>query len=131
MLEGKNRGTRLPTPMQPLDASLADIKMSNLKRIGLLGCGGFGAVSLEQHTATGKCYAMKQLSKGYILKTKMQKSVMSEKRILMLCDSSFVIKLYATFKTKDSLYFLLEPAMGGELYATYHKYRSVFRSLQI
>lgn len=48
---------------------------------------------------------------------------MSEKNILLMCDSKFIIKLYATFKTKDSLYFLLEPAMGGELYATYHKYR--------
>jgi cGMP-dependent protein kinase len=123
MLVGPNRGSKLPTPAAPLDSSLVDIKMTQLRRIGLLGCGGFGAVSLEQHTQTGKCYALKQLSKGHIMKTKMQKSVISEKRILMLCDSKFVIKLYTTFKTKDSLYFLMEPAMGGELYATYHKYR--------
>jgi len=53
----------------------------------------------------------------------MQQSVMREKEILALCDSEFVIKLSATFKDDQHLYFLLEPAMGGELYATYHKYR--------
>lgn len=53
---------------------------------------------------------------------KMQKSVMNEKHILSLCDSPFVVKMFATFKTNDTLFFLLEPAMGGELFATYHKH---------
>lgn len=123
LLVGPNRGSKLPDLAKKVDPALADIKMTDLKRIGLLGCGGFGAVTLEQHKKTGTCFALKQLSKGHILKTKMQKSVMSEKRILMLCDSKFIIKLYTTFKSTDSLFFLIEPAMGGELYATYHKYR--------
>ena len=29
------------------------IKRSDLKRIGLLGCGGFGAVELWEHSKTG------------------------------------------------------------------------------
>lgn len=99
------------------------IKMSDLKKLGLLGCGGFGAVTLEQHKETGKTYALKKLSKGFIVKTKMQAGVKREKEILAMCDSDFVIKLYATFKDRDHLFFLLEPALGGELYATYHKHR--------
>jgi len=102
---------------------LENIKMSDLKRLGLLGCGGFGAVTLEQHKTTGQTYALKMLSKGFIVKTKMQASVKREKEILAMCDSDFVIKLSATFKDDQHLYFLLEPALGGELYATYHKYR--------
>ena len=31
--------------------------------------------------------------------------------------------LHATFKDDQHLFLLLEPALGGELYATYHKYR--------
>ena len=91
---------------------LENIKMADLKRLGLLGCGGFGAVTLEQHKETGKTYALKMLSKGFIVKTKMQQGVKREKDILTLCDSDFVIKLYATFKDKEHIYFLLEPALG-------------------
>ncbi|CAD7955388.1 unnamed protein product [Amoebophrya sp. A120] len=99
------------------------IKQSDLKRLALLGCGGFGAVTLEQHKTTGDTYALKRLSKGHIVKTKMQAGTMREKNILAMCDSAFVIRLFATFKDDQYLFFVLEPALGGELYATYHKYR--------
>jgi cGMP-dependent protein kinase len=87
----------------------------------LLGCGGFGAVELYEHPKTGQSFAMKGLSKGYIVKTSMQQSVMTEKNILMATNSSFIIKLYATYNTSQTLYFLLEVALGGELYATYNR----------
>ena len=32
--------------------------MSDLKRLGLLGCGGFGAVTLEKHKKTGIFWAI-------------------------------------------------------------------------
>jgi len=51
----------------------------------------------------------------------MQESVMNEKNILMMTNSPFIIKLYATYNGSQTLYFLLEPALGGELYATYNR----------
>merc|ERR1719247_3432333 len=66
-------------------------------------------------------YALKALSKGYVLKTGMQKSVMSEKDVQLMCDSPFVVKLYECYNGEQSLYLLLELALGGELYATYNK----------
>jgi cGMP-dependent protein kinase len=51
----------------------------------------------------------------------MKKGVMSEKNIQYMCDSDFIVKLYETFNGEQSLYFLLELALGGELYATYSK----------
>eukprot|EP00440_Ansanella_granifera_P040838 gb/GFBE01044284.1/.p1 GENE.gb/GFBE01044284.1/~~gb/GFBE01044284.1/.p1 ORF type:complete len:770 (+),score=265.98 gb/GFBE01044284.1/:1-2310(+) len=98
-----------------------NIKKANLKVLGLLGCGGFGAVDLVEDKSTGNTYALKALSKGYIVKTGMQNSVMSEKNVQLMCDSPFVVKLYETFNSKDFLYLLLELALGGELYATYNK----------
>ena len=38
-----------------------------------------------------------------------------------MCDSVFVVKLYETYNSDQSLYLLLELALGGELYATYNK----------
>merc|ERR1719453_1667325 len=103
----KPRKTHLTPHQAAAVPEKCDIQLSDLRRIGLLGCGGFGAVTLELHKQTGDTYALKQLSKGYILKMKTQKGVMREKEIMSLCYSPFIIKLYRTFKTKDHLYFLL------------------------
>jgi len=98
-----------------------EIMRKDLKRLGLLGCGGFGAVEMVEHIPTGEVYALKGLSKGYVLKTGMQTSVVSEKDVQLMCDSPFVVKLWETFNGEQSLYLLLELALGGELYATYNK----------
>eukprot|EP00397_Hematodinium_sp_SG-2012_P005219 GEMP01005237.1.p1 GENE.GEMP01005237.1~~GEMP01005237.1.p1 ORF type:complete len:865 (+),score=197.97 GEMP01005237.1:112-2706(+) len=129
MLESTADKPRKTHLLQHLGSSLVaespacNVELSDLRRIGLLGCGGFGTVTLEQHTRTGETFALKALSKGYILKMRTQKGVMREKEIMALCSSPFIIRLYKTLKTKEHLYFLLEPAMGGELFAIYHKYR--------
>mmetsp|Transcript_11171 Transcript_11171/g.25382 ORF Transcript_11171/g.25382 Transcript_11171/m.25382 type:complete len:827 (+) Transcript_11171:54-2534(+) len=95
------------------------ILREDLRKVGLLGCGAFGAVTLYEHKVTGETYALKALSKGYVVKTGMQKCVMLEKQVLLACDSPFVIKLHECYNQQDELGFLLEPALGGELYATY------------
>ena len=38
-----------------------------------------------------------------------------------MCDSPFIVKLFETYNSPEHLYFLLELALGGELYATYNK----------
>jgi len=92
-----------------------------LMKLGLLGCGGFGSVEMVEHVKTHETYAIKQLSKGYIVKSGMQKSVISEKDVQLMCDSPFIVQLYETYNGEQSLYFLLELCQGGELYATYTK----------
>ncbi|CAD7955374.1 unnamed protein product [Amoebophrya sp. A120] len=121
---GKPRVSKVAVKKQNEQADtshMTDIKMTDLKRVGMLGCGGFGAVSLEQHRQTGKCYALKQMSKAYVVKCKMQKSIMNEKKIQLMCNSDFIVRLYQTFNSRDHLFLLLEPVLGGELYHTYHK----------
>ena len=70
---------------------------------------------------SGNTYALKNLSKGYVVKSGMQSSVISEKNVQLMCDSPFVVKLYETFNSDQHLHLLLELALGGELYATYNK----------
>jgi len=118
---GKAGDTAVKKEAAPAEAArFGLIKRKDLTRLGLLGCGGFGAVEMVEHKS-GECYALKALSKGYVLKTGMQKSVMSEKDVQLMCDSPFVVKLYETYNSSQSLYLLLELALGGELYATYNK----------
>jgi serine/threonine protein kinase len=97
------------------------IKRSELKVLGLLGCGGFGAVELVENTQTKDTFALKSLSKGHVVKCRMQKSVIQEKTIQHMCDSQFIVKLYECYNEPQELCFLLELALGGELYDTYCK----------
>lgn len=46
---------------------------------------------------------------------------MNEKNILMMTNSVFIIKLYECYNGSQTMYFLMEPALGGELYATYNR----------
>merc|ERR1712064_27835 len=80
-----------------------------------------GAVELYEHKATGATYALKSLSKGYVVKTGMQASVMNEKNIMLMTNSPFIIKLFETYNGSQTLYFLMEAALGGELYNTYNR----------
>jgi len=105
----------------PNDIPHGKVRREDLVKVGLLGCGGFGAVELWVHRHTDETYAMKALSKGYIVKTGMQENVMNEKNILMMTNSPFLIRLYETYNGAQTLYFLMEPALGGELYATYNR----------
>jgi len=100
---------------------MSHIKREDLVIMSLLGCGGFGAVQLVQHKTTQEVYALKVLSKGHVVKCRMQKSVIQEKNIQRMCDSSFIVKLFACYNEPQNLCFLLELAIGGELYDTYCK----------
>lgn len=104
-------------------ANMVEYSMDTLDSIGLLGCGGFGIVTLVKCRATGNTFALKALSKGHIVCCKQERAVMNEKAILRMTNSPFLVRLAATFNSGSFLYFLLEPALGGELFTVYEKHR--------
>lgn len=57
----------------------------------------------------------------------MKSAVANEKDVLYMTSSPFIIKLFETYNTPKSLCFLLEAALGGELFTIYKK-RSFFGS---
>ena len=57
------------------------------------------------------------MSKAQIVATGQQGHIMSEKRAMAALDHPFIVKLHATYKDRDRLYFLLEPVIGGELFS--------------
>lgn len=94
-----------------------NIKIDNLLHLGTLGQGSFGYVTLVRDKTSGKTYALKAVNKAQIVQTGQQGHIMSEKRCMAKMDHPFLVKLWATFKTRDRLYFLLEPSLGGELFS--------------
>mmetsp|Transcript_88279 Transcript_88279/g.189528 ORF Transcript_88279/g.189528 Transcript_88279/m.189528 type:complete len:803 (+) Transcript_88279:89-2497(+) len=99
------------------------IRRSDLQRIGRLGVGAFGVVTLEADRRTGRTFALKAVSKGYLAQLRMEYSVLNEKRILKMVESPFIVRLLATYNGREHVYFLLEAALGGELFTTYERLR--------
>lgn len=114
-VEGYEEKTKIalsrPVTLQPT------VAFADLKVLGTLGKGSFGHVCLVQDKHTGKTYALKAVSKAQIVQTGQQGHIMSEKRAMMTIDHPFCVKLHATYKDKNFLYFLLEPSLGGELFS--------------
>lgn len=99
------------------------VRRSDLQQIGRLGVGAFGVVTLEADRRSGRTFALKAVSKGYLAQLRMEYSVLNEKRILKMVDSLFIVRLIATYNGREHVYFLLEAALGGELFTTYERLR--------
>mmetsp|Transcript_62602 Transcript_62602/g.183071 ORF Transcript_62602/g.183071 Transcript_62602/m.183071 type:complete len:817 (-) Transcript_62602:89-2539(-) len=114
--------SNLKQEFKPVKLTMTEnVILDDLELIGTLGVGAFGKVELREQKGTGKTYAVKMMSKGYIAKMKMQNNVINEKHILASVDSPFIIKLYNTSHNGQWIYFYMEPALGGELYVIYHR----------
>jgi CRP-like cAMP-binding protein len=93
-----------------------DIPYDRLTKVGLLGKGSFGTVTLVRDSKGGLTYALKALSIEHVVKTKQQKHTLNEKLALENLDHPFIIKQYNTYRDHTNLFILLEPALGGELF---------------
>jgi len=101
--------------------AMVKYELRALKQIGLIGCGGFGTVTLQRCNISGNIFALKTLSKGYIVQRQQELSVLNEKNVLRMTQSPFIIRLAATFNEPQRLHFLLEPALGGDLFTVYQR----------
>eukprot|EP00929_Paragymnodinium_shiwhaense_P065476 TRINITY_DN32818_c0_g1_i1.p1 TRINITY_DN32818_c0_g1~~TRINITY_DN32818_c0_g1_i1.p1 ORF type:complete len:1077 (-),score=350.15 TRINITY_DN32818_c0_g1_i1:118-3348(-) len=95
------------------------IPKSRLERVGFLGQGTFGFVTLERDTSNSKLYALKAISKGHIQQAQLQECTVNEVKCMEAVDSRFIVKLRRTYRDRLHVYLLLEPCFGGELYDVY------------
>ena len=91
--------------------------LKDLNAVCTLGTGTFGRVKLVTHATQGGAYALKIQSKAQIAEYKLQTNIVNEKKIMVLMDHPFILKLHQTFKDRDKLYMLLEIVQGGELFS--------------
>ncbi|XP_020481952.1 cGMP-dependent protein kinase 2 isoform X1 [Labrus bergylta] len=87
-----------------------------LEIIATLGMGGFGRVELVKLKEEDIAFALKCIKKKHIVDTRQQEHIYSEKNILQLTNSVFIIRLFRTFRDDKYVYMLLEACLGGELW---------------
>ncbi len=82
----------------------------------LLGEGSYARVYLATHKRTRARYAAKMVNMQQIVKLGKTKTVMREKKVLLMCRHPNIVRLHHTFRDKQTLYFMLELVSGGELF---------------
>jgi serine/threonine protein kinase len=97
------------------------IQLKELKPLITIGRGAFGIVSLVQHRPSRHLYALKRVQKAKVVAKNMKSQILNEKYILEMMFSPFITRLNCTFKTDQELFFLIEVALGGDLYSVYWK----------
>ena len=100
---------------------LHDIEFNDLEIIRILGCGAFGTVRLVKHRPTGNTFALKSLVKSMIVANNLNDHVENECHVMEQLNHPFILKLYNTYKDKRYVHFLVELALGGELFTHLQK----------
>uniref|UniRef100_A0A8C2Z9J2 protein kinase C n=1 Tax=Cyclopterus lumpus TaxID=8103 RepID=A0A8C2Z9J2_CYCLU len=121
-------GHTLHTHSQNRDEGL---QMEDFTCISVLGRGHFGKVLLAENKKSGKLYAIKALKKGDIVTRDEVDSLMCEKRIFEVINTSqhpFLVNLYGCFQTADHVCFVMAYSPGGDLMT--HIHTSIFTEEQ-
>ncbi|KAK2719160.1 hypothetical protein QYM36_004856 [Artemia franciscana] len=119
---------RLQRPPKPEFAGMA---LDQFRFISVLGRGHFGKVILAQYLNTREYFAIKALKKGDIIARDEVESLLAEKRIFEVANSTrhpFLVNLFACFQTEAHVCFVMEYAAGGDLMM--HIHADVFSELR-
>ncbi|XP_033845028.1 serine/threonine-protein kinase N2 [Periophthalmus magnuspinnatus] len=99
--------------------------------VSVLGRGHFGKVLLAEYKKTGLLYAIKALKKGDIVTRDEVDSLVCEKRIFEVINTSqhpFLVNLHGCFQTSDHVCFVMAYSPGGDLMT--HIHTSIFTEKQ-
>lgn len=115
----KRLGESIPFQRSMVNRSL---EFNDLEKHRMLGMGAFGKVWLTSHMQGDKKvpFALKQLEKRELLKSKQIQGVTREKEIMYSIEHPFLIQLVSSFQDENLLYLLLELIPGGELFNVVH-----------
>jgi len=88
----------------------------HFEKMRLLGQGSIGKVYLVRLRGSDKYYAMKELTKSDMIARNKIKRVMTEREILVTAYHPFIVTMYASFQTHNTLSFVMEHCEGGEFF---------------
>lgn len=93
----------------------------HFEKMRLLGQGSIGKVFLVRLRGTDRYYAMKELTKRDMIERNKIKRVMTEREILVTAHHPFIVTMYASFQTHNTLSFVMEHCQGGEFFRVLQK----------
>ncbi|KAI3653224.1 hypothetical protein MP228_002649 [Amoeboaphelidium protococcarum] len=93
------------------------VSMDDFELIKVLGRGCMGKVLLSKERKSGRVYAIKSISKRWVLQhgTLEVQHIKDEQHILSSLSHPFLIHLHCSFQTPDNLFLVLEYVCGGDL----------------
>jgi CRP-like cAMP-binding protein len=92
--------------------------------ISILGKGSFGVVTMAEYRVPGentKMYALKTLVKAVVLETGQIRHVLDERHLLAQMNCPFIIRLFGTFQTNDTLVMVNEAVTCGDLWGVLYE----------
>uniref|UniRef100_A0A3B4VC49 Protein kinase N3 n=1 Tax=Seriola dumerili TaxID=41447 RepID=A0A3B4VC49_SERDU len=129
--ENKSPKPKRQPSIHPPPHRTEGLQMEDFNCISVLGRGHFGKVLLSEYKKSGKLYAIKALKKGDVVTRDEVDSLMCEKRIFEVINTSrhpFLVNLYGCFQTSDHVCFVMAYSPGGDLMT--HIHTSVFTEKQ-
>uniref|UniRef100_A0A915CSZ5 non-specific serine/threonine protein kinase n=1 Tax=Ditylenchus dipsaci TaxID=166011 RepID=A0A915CSZ5_9BILA len=103
------------------------ISLEDFEFLKVLGKGTFGKVILCKEKKTDRLYAIKILKKEVIIAKDEVAHTLTENRVLQRCKHPFLTELTYSFQTNDRLCFVMEFAIGGDLYYHLNKEVSIYK----
>lgn len=102
---------------------LGEPSIDDFEFIKPITSGGFGKVYLGKRRQTTqkylqadqKIYAIKVMDKHVMVRKNMAEQVVAERDALAVSKSPFVVKLFYSLQSKDSIYLVMEYMIGGDL----------------
>ena len=112
------RSLRVPYRRETTESQLSLTKphIHDFELVRLIGSGSYGRVYLAKYLPSDEPVVLKFLSKSEVIENQQIARVFSEKQILRLLQSPFIVGYLNSFQDSDYLYLALEYVPGGELF---------------
>ena len=87
----------------------------DFESIAIIGKGAFGEVRVVRNKQTGEIQAMKKMIKSEMLHKNQVMHVRSERNVLSIAETSWIVDLKYSFQDEKNLYLVMEYLPGGDL----------------
>lgn len=126
-----NNEESLKSPKTPISltnsATTQKDSIKDYKVVKSIGEGAFGEVYLAKSRSTEELFAIKSISKSFLMKQKKEHHVFQERLILQTFNFPFLVKLFKTFQDESKIYFVMENIPNGELSKLIRKKSKIIR----
>ncbi|KAJ1926216.1 hypothetical protein IWQ60_003997 [Tieghemiomyces parasiticus] len=107
-----------PPALPPPPPTAGPLHLPSIRDFELLkqiSRGAFGKVYLCRKKTTGDLFAIKMLKKADMIRKNMVAQALTERKVLSLMRTPYVVKLYYAFHSTEYLYLVMEYLIGGDL----------------